>query len=74
MRDFLKELAGQLTDRDLPALSSRPDLDLDSVSDELIEQVLQKLVALRYLDEERMAAAIIRDTFSGLGIATRRSG
>ena len=26
-----------------------------------VEQVLQKLVTLRYVDDERMAAAIIRD-------------
>ena len=33
----------------------------DPGSSELIEQVLQKLVSLRYLDEERMANALIRE-------------
>lgn len=63
MRDFLEGLV----ERDGGRAASEADA-LETSADaagtgaaELIEQVLQKLVALRYLDEERMAAAIIRD-------------
>jgi SOS response regulatory protein OraA/RecX len=63
MRDFLEGLV----ERDGGQVATEVDASGASANDsgtsaaELIEQVLQKLVALRYLDEERMAAAIIRD-------------